>query len=315
MILTIMKNISLWIIGLIFFNQSSYTRESNDDNTPNLQLYTPSALLDKQQIEFKHFNNLYTQTSQFATSGSTIKIKNPDIPGSIARKTYFTSINQFLYGLSPILNIGFDLWFKSVRFSDDVSDSPFQVSRFHNDPYSRTAITGLGPKIKIAPFRQWAGFSIQSTLLFPLDKDLESTNSNKPFLEHDRILWLTQFFYDQQLNNDFQLFFQFAPWVSFVRNSYRTNNAIETPVSGFVNYFFNNRITIYVMTEYWPSHYSPKKQSFALFYSYFIQSGIGAKYQLIPGTLELELLYADFWNGSEGQGAGHSFNLGFRLLN
>jgi hypothetical protein len=300
------KKIYIWAIISLLFGQSAGAGETNDDEH-NLQLYTPSALLDKQQIEFKHFNNVYTQTSQFTNAGSTVNIKG--------RKTYFTSINQFLYGLSPMINIGFDLWVKSVRFSENASDSPFHVLRFKNGRYSRTAITGLGPKFKIAPFRQWAGFSIQSTLLFPLEKDLESTNSNRPFLENDRILWLTQFFYDQRLNDDFQLFFQLAPWVSFVRKSYRQNNALETPVSGFINYFLNNKVTLYAMTEYWPSHYNVQDQSFALFHSYFIQSGIGGKYQLIPGTLEVELLYADFWLGSEGQGAGHSFNIGLRLLN
>ena len=48
--------------------------------------------------------------------------------------------------------------------------------------------------------------------------------------------------------------------------------------------------------------------------SYFIQSGLGGKYQLIPGRLELEALYTNFWIGSDQEGAGQTFNFGVRVI-
>ena len=50
------------------------------------------------------------------------------------------------------------------------------------------------------------------------------------------------------------------------------------------------------------------------FFAYFVQSGLGGKYQLIPGLMELELLYTNFWAGSEGEGAGQTYNLGIRFI-
>jgi hypothetical protein len=68
------------------------------------------------------------------------------------------------------------------------------------------------------------------------------------------------------------------------------------------------------MVEYFPTHYNDQGQSFEAFNNYFVQSGLGAKYQLMPQFVELELLYTSFWAGSEGAGAGNTFNLGIRLI-
>lgn len=158
--------------------------------------------------------------------------------------------------------------------------------------------------------------SIQSTVLFPLRGDLENVNNNKAFLEFDRdALWITQFFYDKPIGNDFQLFFQFAPWYTFARNSFRENNFLQTQTSVFFSWFANDRLTFYAQNEYWPTHYDNNNQSFNAFYSWFVQSGGGVKYQLVPGFLEIEGLYTNFWLGSDGEGAGETFNVGLRIIN
>jgi hypothetical protein len=267
----------------------------------NLQSYTPSILFSKGEWEFKSFQNLYTQTKQFGSSRL-----QKELTGR-GRETYFTSINQFLYGVHSKINVGFDVWVKNVSLENGTHTS-------------RTAITGFGPKVKIAPFEGLKRLSIQSSVLFPLAKDLEGRSIDAPkpflFLEPDRTLWLTQFFFDKQLNEQWQLFFQQAFWYNFVRDSYRANNYLSTQTSVFISYFPTTRWTFYAMSEYFPTHYndSPTVQSGEAFYADFIQSGLGTKYQLVPNMIELELLYTNFWAGSEANGAGQTFNLGLRFI-
>ena len=77
----------------------------------NLQNYTPSILFGKGDWEYKSFQNLYTGSKSFNTSGG--KVDNG------VRENYFTSINQFLYGLNDKINVGVDVWVKNVSTSDD----------------------------------------------------------------------------------------------------------------------------------------------------------------------------------------------------
>ena len=261
----------------------------------NLQSYTPSILFDKGAWEFKTFQNLYTQTTSFDAGGSKISTGR----GS---ENYSTSINQFLYGLNAKMNIGVDVWIKNVNVEAQDVDS-------------RTAVVGVGPKIKIAPFEGLERLSIQSTFLFPLADDLEGRpDVTEAFLHQDGSLWLNQIFYDLPINDQFQLFFQHAFWYNIVRNSFRDNNYLQTQTSVFASFFPTTRLTFYGMTEYFPTHYNDELQKGEGFFSYFVQSGIGTKYQLIPNFIELEFLYTNFWNGSEGQGAGETINIGIRVI-
>ncbi|QNL22030.1 hypothetical protein HZR84_08780 [Hyphobacterium sp. CCMP332] len=263
-------------------------------------------LLKKGQWEYKLFNNLYTQTKSF---NSGRKADNGN------RQNYFSSIHQFLYGVSTNLNIGIDVWFKSVHVQANPKDNPLRTFRFNHENSDFT-ITGIGPKIKIAPFNKIKRLSIQTTILFPIRDDLENSSKNKAFLEFDRdALWITQIFFDKPIGNDFQLFFQLAPWYTFSRNSFRERNFMQTPTSVFFSWFANDRLTFYFQNEYWPTHYNSSEQSFEAFYSWFNQSGFGIKYQLIPGFLEIESLYTNFWIGSDGEGAGETYNLGIRIIN
>ncbi len=261
----------------------------------NLQNYTPSILFGKGDWEFKTFQNLYTQSSVFDADGGKVDTGVTD--------NFFTSINQFLYGVNDQINIGVDVWVKHSN-----TENPGLASQ--------TGITGFGPKVKIAPFKEIPRLSIQSTLLFNLVDEPEGSAS-KYFLETDATLWLNQIFFDLPLNEKSQLFFQQAFWYRFVADgSFAGNNFLQTQTSVFYSYFPTTRWTIYGMTEYFPTHYNPDDavEKAEAFFSYFIQSGIGLKYQLIPNFIELEALYTNFWNGSEGQGAGETINLGIRVI-
>ncbi|MCG8699137.1 MAG: hypothetical protein MI922_13875 [Bacteroidales bacterium] len=267
----------------------------------NIQQYTPSVLIEKGHWEYKFFNNLYTQTKGFDDSGDKI---NYDGRGS-----YFSSINQFLYGVGPKLNVGFDLWVKSVRL-DDTESSAFKTLTFENSPNTRTAISGFGPKIKIAPLKSVEKLSLQSTFLIPIASDMEGVSNGKPYLSEDSYIWFTQLFYDQSIGNKFQLFMQFAPWVYYKKYDQpddASRFSYANPVSLFVSYFPTDRFTIYLQNEYWPSFGS---EGIA---SWFIQEGLGVKYQVIPGFLETEILATQFVLG-KNSGAGTTFNFGLRFI-
>lgn len=260
----------------------------------NLQNYTPSILFKKGDWEYKTFQNLYTQTKQFDTDGS--KVSNG------FRETFFTSINQFLYGLNDQLNVGLDVWIKSSNNSAD-------------DFSTTSGLTGIGPKIKIAPFKNLPRLSIQSTFLFNTVDDPEGANDTRYFLEWDANLWLNQIYFDLPLNEKSQLFFQQAFWYRMTKDgSSASKNFLETQTSIFYSYFPTSRWTFYGMTEYFPTHYNFGNDKPEVFFAYFLQSGLGLKYQLVPNLIELEALYTNFWNGSEFKGAGETVNLGIRLI-
>ena len=107
---------------------------------------------------------------------------------------------------------------------------------------------------------------------------------------------------------------QQAFWYHLVRDSFRENNYFQTQTSLFVSFFPSSRWTLYGMSEYFPTHYNDGTQEREGFFSYFVQSGVGTKYQLIPNLIELEFLYTNFWAGSEDQGAGETVNLGIRVI-
>ncbi|MEM9833279.1 MAG: hypothetical protein AAF944_21780 [Bacteroidota bacterium] len=273
----------------------------------NLQEYTPSILLNRGQWEFKHFTNVYTQTKAFDDQ------LRKDDQRADGRQTFATAINQFMYGINPKYSLGLDVWVKYV----DVNDSRGQLNRL--------GLTGVGPKVKIAPFEGASRFSIQSTFLIPISSDTESrepTATNPGlFLEFDRYLWINEIFYDIPLSSSTQLFVRGSIWTSFPRDSFRDRAFLETPITVFFNYFPNPRWTLYTSLEAWLKHVEDFQDANSMsanrlrpFSSFFSQAGLGMKYQIIPGLLEGELLYTNFWVGSPGEGAGQTFNFGLRVI-
>lgn len=290
-------------IRVIFLSAFALIGLTHITEAQNLQNYTPSILFGPGDWELKSFQNLYRQTKRFAGDGGLEKQDDGDA------QIFFTSINQFLYGVNSQLNVGVDVWVNHTSLP------------FDGDRESQTAISLIGPKIKIAPFKSLSRLSIQTSYLFAVTDDMEnrspSSSRRSFFFANDRSLWLTQFFYDKPINDQFQLFFQQAFWYNVVHESFRENNFLQTQTSVFASYFPNSKWTLYAMTEYFPTHYDPGEgqQTGSAFHSYFVQSGLGTKYQLVPNLIELELLYTNFWLGSGGEGAGQTFNFGIRLIN
>jgi len=125
--------------------------------------YVVSSTIPKGNTETKIFNNLYTQSFGDEPDGN--------------RSTFFTSQISSLYGVSNTFNAGIELRYRRVLNSGLPSSSTdvFGI----NDTLFRQGITTIGPKIRWAPVPKWGNFSIQSTLWFPLEGDLEGGNNTE----------------------------------------------------------------------------------------------------------------------------------------
>jgi hypothetical protein len=310
------------------FNVSTTPSPVKPSNLSNIQAYTPSKLLKMNQVEVQAFTNIYTQIAYFNENGDRTETTN--------RSNYYGTLFTFNYGItkSRWLNIGMDANFRS--FSTDTStSSPFDVLRFSNDGLnSRTALTSIGPKVKISPFKKLS-ISMQSALWIPVQDDLEGDEIDfntgqriRPWLAWNRYTWWNQFFYDQPIgkNNKFQIFMEADLLFRFAKDSSRyfqnqtKSSHLMTPVSFFLSYFPTKLTTIYSFVQHSPTWettklpYNNGEQTHIYVSTHFSQSGLGFKYQ-ITDNLALELLYTKFFDGKHWGGAGETYNLGIRFLN
>jgi len=263
----------------------------------NVQDYTPSLLINKGQTEFKTFNSLYTQSQFFNATSEKL-----DAGG---RSNFFTSIIEYNYGVSSKVTLGSEIWFRSVS-NGSATSSPTNVLTFTNSSQSRTGINLAGVKIKFNPIKKWEKLSVQSGFLFSIISDPQSKELDRPFLDNNRHLWITKLLYDKKISEKIQVFTQLSTWVSIDKNLEDENTGIATPVDLFISYFPSKKFTIYLQNQFWPSLGSEGLSS------YFLQEGLGVKYQLAKGV-ELETSYTAFIIGKE-TGAGQTFNLGVRIL-
>ncbi|MBL4754206.1 MAG: hypothetical protein JKY52_11525 [Flavobacteriales bacterium] len=285
------------LLGILLLTFGEVGAQDEDDRS-NLTKYTPSLLLSKGQTEVKVFNNLYTQTSFYDSETKKQELDE--------RGTYFTAINQVLYGISPRVNIGYMLFFRSVRL-DDAKSNPLSIFRFEKDLSSRTAVSFAGPTVRVSPFANNKHFSFQSTFLFPLVSDQEGAKSGGPFLDFDKHYWWTQFFYDKVLANNFVLFLEADLIVRIDKSEPFKQSFIYNPLKVFFGRFMGRNWGIYVMTE-WTPFWGDKD----LLAAYYVQAGSGVKVQ-VSKKLELEAAYTLFPSG-KNTGAGQTYNLGLRFL-
>ncbi len=267
---------------LIFLGAAAYSQDIN------LQTITPSSIMKKGQVEVKLFNNLYSQTAFYNSSSQKQEIG--------FRENYFTSTNYFLVGVNSWLNIGAEVWVNSVKRNTDPTQQ-------------KIALAYIAPKIKVAPFNSLDRFSFTSTLLIPTAKDMQGGGDpTQPFLAFDNTIWINQFFYDQELGANWQVFFELSGWMYFkIPKVEESDSFFRLPSKAIVSYFPTTKITLYALTELMTQFGEDFVDS------YYFQMGSGAKYQLVPGRVELEGLYTKFLAG-KSQGAGSTYNLGMRII-
>ncbi|RMF59375.1 MAG: DUF547 domain-containing protein [Calditrichaeota bacterium] len=260
----------------------------------NLQSYTPSTLFTRGQWELKQFNNVYTQTAFFDASGQRQE--------DTRRATYYTGAFNLLVGINRRLNVGIDLFYKAVRL-DDRESSFFSVFQLSSLPQSRSAVTGIAPKVKFVPFGNLPKLAFQTAFVFPAADNLDGSKNQSPFLDYDAFQWWNQLFYDFRFSSSSLLYMEAGFFFRFLTE--RTD--FLTPLKLFFNYYPNNQITLYLPLEVTPTWDNGGGWS-----SYYSQLGVGFKYLLTP-FLELEMLYTIFPIG-KNNGAGETYNLGMRIV-
>lgn len=265
------------------------------DSVVNLQLLTPSKLTPKGHIEARTFNSLLSYNQIFSN------VKRLDVN---RRTTNIISVNQIMFGQTRRLNVGLEFWVKSV-YLDTTNQSPLDILGSNPPKYTQAGITGIGPKIKIIPFKKYPNLTLQSTFLVPFSRDLEGRKSKKPYLSADAATLITQLMFDKTFKNKWQLFTQFSPTIAFGRSFGQSR--LATPFSVYVGYLASSRLMFYLQNDAYPAF----GKNF-IEYGY-LRQGIGTKIQLIPKMLEGEIAYNLNTTGYK-TGAASGVNIGLRYI-
>ena len=254
----------------------------------NASRYVVSSTIPTGSFEIKIFNNLYSQEA----AGE--------------RSSFFTTSTSVIYGLTDRVNVGFDLRYRRVRYDEAGTASNFDVLS-SGGSFSRSTVTGIGPKVRIAPFGNLPNFSIQSAYWLPVADDLSGAENGGRFTDFDGATWFTQVFNDFPIGNNFSIFTEVDFTLEDIgREEDGRINRFSTPVTGIVSYFPTPKATLYGLASYAPYWQED--------FDYFYQLGAGAKYQFTP-NLELELLVTAFDNQfiSNNDGQAGTVNLGLRI--
>jgi Protein of unknown function, DUF547 len=279
----------------------------------NLQTFTAGCLLGKNKFDLTLFNTLYTENKS--------NWKGQDFTGF--RATFVTHLFQLTYGISKSkrVNIGLDFNLKNNgRTSDSTTSGIGTAFQYTNTDTTRFALTSIGARVKIQPFKAVGNFSIQSTFIVPIIKNPEGIfiapgdPGNRYWGDWDRFTWWNQFFFDHTWPK-FQLFTEIDLWFRFKKNPGQYT-ALDIPMSVIFSYFPTTKMTFYAITQHVPRFTynisQPAIDTDWIIPMNYTASGIGFKYNLTP-ALNLELLYTNFWRG-RNTGLGQTFNIGIKYI-
>jgi len=285
----ITRNLFLAVAICAFFK--GYSQDSLQQKS-NIQQYTPSKLVGKEQYDIKWFNNLYTQTESTFTEG-----KEP-------RQTFFTSTIEGYTGVgtNKRWNVGAILEFRSNVVGDRSALDVFKFDGENNT--ARSGLTSIAPSVKFVPIASVSNFSIQSSFFIPL---VDNETENGVFLDQKGYIWQNRFFYDYTFPGDkWQLFSEINSELSFGdKEESFANNSLNLSPGLFLSFFPSSKFTILALAQH-----SQRLDLGNNFTQDFTALGGGAKYQL-TNALNLEVLYTNFVRGNN-TGLGQTFNLGLR---
>lgn len=279
--------ISILLIGL-----QSFAQDDISLNKSNIQTYTPSKLLKKDQWDVKLFSNLYTET----------KGKYSGVKADKPRDNYFTTTVDIFTGISENdrINIGLLLEYRSNTVG---GEGVFSVFKFaNNSGVSRNGISSFAPSIKWQPIEEVGNFSIQSAFHIPI---IKNEFENNVFLDQTAYTFQNRFFYDYTLpSGNWQLFTELNTEYNFGDATSFANNSFVFAPGVFMSYFPTGKSTILGFVQH--------SQRFGDFTQDYTALGFGGKYQLSE-ILNVEILYSKFVRGND-TGLGQSFNMGLRAL-
>lgn len=289
------KSFLCLLVGLFLVTTAHAQEEEPDTKKSNIQTFTPSALFGKGQFEINTFTNVYRQSADRDREGNKRMLNE--------RQLFVNSLWQFTYGVSDTkkFNIGLDV---------NVNHANYQPLNTNGATFTRTVLTSIGPRIKWSPLNNVPRFSIQSSFTFPLANNLQGNEGGR-FVAWDKKTWWTQFFFDKNIGQHFQLFLEADFLLRFNELNFE-EDFFRTPVSAFLSYFPSNRLTFYGLLQHSPAFGKMGNASDFGQVRWFTQAGLGSKYQLSQ-RIQLELSYTNFFQ-SRMDGAGQTFNVGVRYI-
>ena len=269
----------------------------------SLQSYTPSVLLSKGQNEFKLFNSLYTETQKRDQHGNEYQLGQ--------RESFFNNQVRWLHGISDSkrVNVGLEINITTAKLGSKNSGVLDVLSA--GGLANKTLLSSFGPSVKVVPFSNVGNFSVQSTFLIPTSR--KKLESDGLFVNHNRYSWFTQFFYDRALSGQWNLFVE-ADILARLKVEEEQKNFYRVPLSLIFSHFLTDKITLYTNVQHaaaYGNHEEFIDEPFGRL-RWYTQLGVGGKY-LFSNGFEVECSYSNFIL-SKNDGAGHSINLGFRIL-
>jgi len=286
----------LFAFCFLFISIAIFSQEEEEEKKNNLQVFTPSKLLNQAQWDVKFFNGLYTQTKQTGENDS----KGVTLP----RGTFFTSTLEVFTGVSKSnrVNLGVILEYRSNTLA---GESTFSVFKFEDTNTARNGLSTIAPAIKVQPFKNIGNFSFQTALHIPTVSDGDSDGG--VFL--DQTAWALQnrFFYDYTLpSGKWQLFTELNTEYSFGDEVSFANESLLLSPSVFMSYFPTQEVTVLGFVQH-------AQRIGGNFQQNSSSIGFGGKYQLTD-VINLEALYSKIVRGYNFQGLGNTFSLGLRAL-
>jgi hypothetical protein len=243
---------------------------------------TPSSLLQEGDIELKTFHSVYTQTSSFDADGT-----RRDEP----RSTYYTGILSMTAGTGGAWNPGVELTLRSV-----------DNRAYPADTRTRTTLTAVAPRIRLAPFRSLPAVALETGVRIPVAHDLEGTD-RVPYLDWADPVWITRLLWDLRLGGNWTAW---AEAGTQLRADLGSGDAqLTTPVQVLWNWWPHRDWTVYVPLGIAPDWFGDARGH------YWSQTGLGLKFRP-AGHVELEVLGTVLPAG-RGAGAGTSVSVGMRL--
>lgn len=305
----------LFLSAFISLSATVYGQEI--ENNPQNQLrYTPSKLYQNGEYEVHFYNNYYAQKDKLNGANEFN-----------SRTNFFTVFGQFLYGISPRLNLGIELKLRSVNQNNRMLSSTFNAFQFKNEGfledemgtigYSRVGLTAIAPRIKYQPFKDLINISFQHTLYIPLGSALEGSEETG-WIDWSKPSFYTQMFYDETLGGKFGFFAELGFILENIGGALLRQNEgfyqVATPMNFIVNYFVDNVSTLYFLINASPRWGIQVNQNLNASSSSIPYSQYGAGYKLfISSKIQLEILYSRFYSNIPGQSA-NTFNLGIRYM-
>ena len=271
-------------------NDQNPIKAEGDDKKKKFVPIVAATTLPRGSFEFKSFNGMYTA-----------KYQN-DVYGGPLRSSFFSSFNQFSYGLNGRLDLGLDLVVRSTLLGDFSDRSLFRVFTLPNGTcvhvdesmrgntdsiniYKASGVSHIAPRVRWSPFKKMPGFTLQQAIYMPIQKKVDGS-----------WVWVTDFFFAHNFTPKTQLFVALTIWQPiYPGQKFKLSQPF---LKGFFTWLPNNRFSIYATT------------------TWLYEWGAGMKFLILPG-LEIELLATRYLpiplvENYFGKGAS-TINMGLRV--